>query len=55
MRGGGIYLEQEPITGGEGISTWSRSQSQEVRGYLPGAETNHMRGKGIYLEQESFT
>jgi len=51
----------------EGVSTWSRNQSHERRGYLPGvgvnhmwgggiylpgAGTSHMRGVGIYLEQE---
>ena len=50
MRGGGIYLEQEPITRGEGVYTWIRSHSHEGRGYLPGLGANHMRGGGIYLE-----
>ena len=70
-RGGGIYQAVRgctetlskwavPITGGEGASTRSRSQSQEGRGHLPGVEgphgdvvkvggANHKRGGGIYL------
>ena len=55
MRKGGIYLEQEPITRGKGVSTCSRHQSHEGRGNLPEAGTNHMREGGIYLEQKPIT
>eukprot|EP00976_Prorocentrum_cordatum_P032836 668544-Prorocentrum_minimum.AAC.2 len=45
--GGGIYREQELIARGEGVSTGSRSQSCEGRGYLQGSGANRARGGGI--------
>ena len=70
MREEVIYLKWESITCGEGVYTWSRSQSHvgkgykpvaeanqshEGRGYLPGVGTDHMRGGGRYLVWEPIT
>ena len=69
MRGEGIYLEQEPLTCGEGVSTWRSNQShkgsvylpgaganyRKGRMYLPGVGANHRRGGSIYLEWDPIT
>ncbi len=49
-RGESIYLEWEPITGGERVSTWSENQSQEGREYVTAVRTNRRRGESMYPE-----
>ena len=50
-----MYLEWELITDGETVYTWSGSQSQEGREYIPGVGANHRREDSTYLEWEPFT
>jgi len=53
VRGAGIYPEQEPIPFLSGVSTWSRNQSHEGRGYIAEARTNPICVGGNLLTAET--